>query len=260
MENKTCKYMFRVVSKSSALFFLLCFFLLLIIAVEGAGRAIQASGQTRRIPIYSVAIEEKKVALGINCAWDNADIEEILSVLDDFNIKASFFVVGDWCDRYPESVLQIHLAGHEIGSHSDTHADMTNLNRDEILREIRDSNQKIEAITGVAPTLFRTPFGAYNNQVIELIEAEGLFPIQWDCDSLDYRDLTADEMQQRIFKRLQNGSILLFHSGAKNTASALPQIIAAIQAEGYKFVMVSELIHPRPYKVNFEGRQFPMAE
>ena len=227
------------------------------VIILGAGDGIKATGVPTRRPIYSVETQEKKIALGINCAWGNEDIEQILKVLDQYKVKASFFVVGDWAERYPQSVKMIFKAGHEVESHSDTHADMTKLSREGLQREIRKSNRKIEAITGQKPKLFRPPSGAYDNEAIKVIEEEGLFPIQWDCDSLDYRDLTADQMWERISKKLRRGSILLFHSGTKNTAGALPQIIEAIRAEGYEFVMVSELIHPRPYTVDFEGRQHP---
>lgn len=258
MKQKRNKGFYRVTRGGPALAVLLCGMAVIVLLTGLAGRAVQVAAKPARRPIYSVETPEKKVALGINCAWGNEDIEEILEVFDKHNVKASFFLVGDWCDRYPDSVRRIDQAGHEIGSHSDTHADMTKLDREGILREIRASNEKIKKLTGKSPILFRPPSGAYNNQVIELIEAEGLFPIQWDCDSLDYRNLTPDEMQQRIFKKLRNGSILLFHSGAKYTARALPQIIEAIRAEGYELVMVSELIHPRPYRVDVEGRQHPV--
>ncbi|MCL2579320.1 MAG: polysaccharide deacetylase family protein [Oscillospiraceae bacterium] len=221
-----------------------------------AAMATSAAAEKKR-PIYSVETDHKAVALGINSAWGNEDIDAILEVLAAHNVRASFFVLGGWADKYPESVAKIFAAGHEVGSHSNTHTDMTRLSDDQARREIRESVRKIEAITGRRPTLFRPPSGDYNSQTIALIEAEGLYPIQWDCDSLDYRDLTADQMWARISKNLKSGSILLFHSGTKNTAGALPQIIQAVRDRGYEFVPVSELIHPKPYTVDFAGRQRP---
>jgi len=239
---------YRVLVLGAAAFYLLA---------GAAGMSVGVLAEQTRRPIYSVETQEKQVALGINCAWGNEDIEEILRVLELYDVPTSFFVLGQWADKYPHSVRMIADAGHEVGSHSNTHADMTTLSETQIQRQISESAAKIQEITGVRPTLFRTPSGAYNNRVIALIEQEGLYPIQWDCDSLDYRDLTADQMWARISKNLRPGSILLFHSGTKNTADALPQIIEQIRAEGYEFVKVSELIHPRPYTVNFEGRQRP---
>lgn len=220
-------------------------------------RTARVSATVEKRPIYSVETEQKQVALGINCAWDNADIPALLQILAEHDVRATFFVVGDWCDRYPESVQALADAGHEIGSHSDTHPDMAALDRDGIVRELRDSAAKIEAITGTRPTLFRPPSGSYNSLLIETAEQEGFYPIQWDCDSIDYKDPTPQQMEQRILNKLRNGSITLFHSGAKNTPAALPQIIRSIQERGYTFVPVSALIHPPPYRVDFEGRQHP---
>ena len=206
-------------------------------------------------PVYSVETDKKLVSLGINCAWDNADIPRLLAVLKERDVKATFFVLGQWCDRYPESVRQIADAGHEIGSHSNTHMDLTKLSSDSVLEEIRASAEKIENLTGQRATLFRTPSGAYNSDVIELIEQCGMTAVQWDCDSVDYKDPTPDQMRDRILKRVRNGSIMLFHSGAKNTPDALPLVIDAVRDKGFQFAPVSELLLPPPYTVDFEGRQ-----
>jgi len=248
---------YRVLSRRAALFVLTLGAAAFYLLAGVAGLSVGVLAEPTRRPIYSVETPQMQVALGLNCAWGNEDIEEILAVLARYDVPASFFVLGQWAERYPESVRMIASAGHEVGSHSNTHADMTNLSEGQIQRQISESLETIQGLTGVRPTLFRTPSGAYNNQVIALIEQAGLYPIQWDCDSLDYRDLTADQMWARISKNLRPGSILLFHGGTKNTASALPQIIEQIRAEGYEFVPVSQLIHPRPYTVNFEGRQRP---
>lgn len=232
--------------------------LILCIFVAGMGKAAKSvavwSAQGKR-PIYSVETDKPMVSLGINCAWGNEDIPQLLEVLDKYNVKATFFIVGDWCDRFPESVKQIYDTGHEIGSHSDTHADMTKLDDEGILREIRASRKKLEAVTGGSVTLFRVPSGAYNSRVIELIENEGMYPVQWDCDSIDYKNPTPEQMRERIMKKLGNGSIMLFHSGAKNTPAALPMVIEAVNKEGYSFVKVSELIYKKPYVTDHAGRQ-----
>ena len=219
------------------------------------GHIIQTTTQQRRLPIYSVEIDERKISLGINCAWGDEDIPAILEILDSYNIRASFFVTGTFVRKFPESVRLIHEAGHEIGSHSNNHVDLTALDRHGIEQEIRNLNREVKDVIGIEPILFRTPSGAYNNLVIEVIESEGMIPIQWDADSLDYRDPTPDEMKKRIMDRLRPGSITLFHAGAKNTPAALPSIIEAVSEQGYTFVAVGELIHPPPYTLDHEGRQ-----
>lgn len=249
---------YLVVGKRAMIAFACLTLVMGIVLVANLAQIVYTAGSTnKKHPIYSVETTKPLVSLGINCAWDNADIPQVIQVLEDHGVKATFFVVGDWCDRYPESVKALYDAGHEIGSHSDTHADMTKLDRAGMEREIRDSAAKITAITGKAPTLFRPPSGAYNSTVVEVIEAEGFYPIQWDCDSIDYKDPSTAEMKARIFKRLRSGSILLFHSGAKNTPAALPEIIDAITEKGYRFVPVSQLIYTGSYTVDFEGRQHP---
>lgn len=230
-------------------------FIFSLLLMGKAVQTVQTAAVEEKRPIYSVETQEKKVALGINCAWDADDIPTLIDLLDSHSITASFFVVGQWCDKFPDAVKALDAAGHEIGTHSDTHADMVTLDREGIIRELRNSAAKIEALTGKRPTLFRPPSGSYNSLVIQTAEEEGFYPIQWDCDSIDYKNPTAQQMQERIMSKLQPGSILLFHSGAENTPAALPQIIEAIQAEGYTFVSVSELIYPAPYTVDFEGRQ-----
>jgi peptidoglycan/xylan/chitin deacetylase (PgdA/CDA1 family) len=230
---------------------------MLIAGLRWAGEAVAASASQRLLPIYSVETLEKKVALGFNCAWDNTDIPQLLEILDRYHIKTTFFVSGSWCKKFPESVKALYDAGHEIGSHSNTHTDMVTLDRDGILREIDLCNEKVANITGVSPTLFRMPSGSYNDLVIETIRSRGMIPIQWDCDSLDYRNPTPDAMRERIMGKLQNGSILLFHSGAQNTPAALPDILEAIAGAGYEIVPVSALILPEPYTIDHEGRQHP---
>ncbi len=246
-----------LIGKRMAICFLLISICVVIAAIGGATKAVQTVGSTKgkQHPIYSVNTSLPHVSLGINCAWDNADIPVLLKILDEHNVKATFFILGDWCDEYPESVKQIYDAGHEIGSHSDTHADMAKLDQASMIREIQDSAAKLKAVTGQMPELFRPPSGSYNSKVVEVIRQQGFYPIQWDCDSVDYKNPTTQQMSDRIMKNLRNGSILLFHSGAKNTPEALPVILKQIQSKGYTFVPVGELIYRGDYTVDFEGRQ-----
>ncbi len=229
--------------------------LVLLLATGSFARTAGTQAALKKRPIYSVDTKEPLAALGVNCAWGNDDIPELIRVLDEYGVKATFFVVGAWCDRFPESVIMLSAAGHEIASHSDSHANMTELGDAEIRREIRDSRKKLESVSGQRVMLFRVPSGDYNSRVIELIEAEGMYPIQWDCDSLDYKAYGPGDIRERVSKNLSNGSITLFHSGTKHTASALPLVLGDAKEKGFRFVKVSELIYPTPYTVDFEGRQ-----
>ena len=185
-------------------------------------RGVQATAASKRqLPIYSVEREGKTISLGINCAWDNADIPQLLDILDKAGVKATFFVVGQWCDKYPESVKAIGDAGHEIGNHSDRHKDMTKLDRAGIVEEIENASDKVEKITGTRPKLFRAPSGAYNDLLVETARGLGYEVIQWDCDSIDWKGYTADEICNKVEKKAGPGSITLFHSGAKASGRSL---------------------------------------
>ena len=189
--------------------------------------------------------------------WGNEDTQELIDILDQYHVKATFFVVGDWVEKYPESVKALHDAGHEVMNHSNTHAHYNSLTAEEIIADVEACNDKIEAVTGVRPTLIRPPYGEYNDQVISAIRSIGMEPIQWDVDSLDWKEISAQEIAQRVTSRVQSGSIVLFHNAALHTPEALPGILECLLQEGYTFVPISELILEEPYTIDHTGRQCP---
>lgn len=215
----------------------------------------EAVSQTRLIPIYSVEKQEKVISLSFDAAWGNEDTQQLIDILDKYNIKATFFVVGDWVDKYPESVKALSDAGHEIMNHSDSHPDMIKLSIEDMKKEISTCNEKIAKITGKSPTLFRPPYGSYNNQLIETLTELDMYCIQWDVDSLDWKDPSVDQLVKNVTTRVKNGSICLFHNAAKNTPDALPQIIEALIADGYTFQPISRLIMTENYYIDHTGRQ-----
>lgn len=214
-----------------------------------------SSGSGRSLPIYSVQTDEKKAALGINCAWDDADIPDMLAALAQRNIKASFFLLGEWAQKYPDSAKAIALAGHEIGSHSNSHRDMSSLSQHEILEEISASRAAIQNACSQTPVLFRPPSGDYNDLVIESIHQSGCIPIQWNLDTLDWKGLEASEIAERVRKDLAPGSIILLHAGAEHSAQALPLILDAADQLGIQLVPVGELIYPDSSTVDHAGQQ-----
>ena len=189
--------------------------------------------------------------------WGNEDTQELIDILGRYGVRATFFVVGDWVDKYPESVQALHDAGHEVMNHSNTHAHMNQLSAQEIIADVEACNDKIEAVTGVRPTLIRPPYGEYNDQVISAIRSIGMEPIQWDVDSLDWKEISAQEIAQRVTSRVQSGSIVLFHNAALHTPEALHGILECLLQEGYTFVPISELILEEPYTIDHTGRQCP---
>ena len=222
---------------------------------------VGASASTRQLPIYCVQRDQKMISISFDAAWGNEDTQELIDILARYNVKATFFVVGDWVDKYPESVKALHDAGHEVMNHSNTHAHMSKLSREEIIADVEACSDKIEAVTGVRPTLIRPPYGEYNDTVISAIRSIGMEPIQWDVDSLDWKDLPASEIIQRVTGKVQPGSIVLFHNAALHTPEALPAILETLLQEGYTFVPISQLILPgtcgTDYTIDHTGRQCP---
>lgn len=218
---------------------------------------VGAAATARQLPIYCVQRDQNVVALTFDAAWGNEDTQTLIDILGKYNVTATFFVVGEWVDKYPESVLALSRAGHEIMNHSNDHAHFSSLSVEEIVANINACSDKIEAITGVRPTLFRPPYGEYDDHVIAAVRSMGLEPIQWDMDSLDWKGISADEITQRVVSRVQSGSIVLFHNAAEHTPEALPAIIETLLQEGYTFLPVSQLILTGDYTIDHTGRQCP---
>ena len=220
------------------------------------GNYVSASVSTKKLPIYGVETTEKKIAITFDAAWTNQDTEEIIKILEKHNAKATFFIVGDWAEKFPESVKAFFDAGHTIANHSDTHKAFSKCSRNEIKEEIENCNKKLEAITGQKVTLVRAPSGDYTDQSIEVAKSLGMYTIQWDCDSLDYTKISVDEIVSRVVKGTKNGSIVLFHNGVENTAPALDRILTEFTKQGYTFVSVENLIYKENYSIDHTGRQY----
>lgn len=219
----------------------------------------QASAE-RKIPIYCVETDEKKIAISFDAAWGNEQTETLIDILDTYGVKTTFFVVGDWAEQFPESVKALHEAGHEVCNHSDTHPHMPQLDAAGQTAELTACNEKIAAITGETPKLFRPPYGDYDNAVMTSVEQCGMYAVQWDVDSLDWKNPTVEQMVERVTGKVQNGSIVLFHNGAENTPEALPLILEKLQSDGYEIVPVSELILTENYTIDGTGKQCPVKE
>lgn len=189
--------------------------------------------------------------------WGNEDTQTLIDILGKYHVKATFFVVGFWVDKYPQSVKALFDAGHEVMSHSNDHAHFSQLSADQIVQNVTTSNTKIAAVTGVTPTLFRCPYGEYDDHVIKALKSIGMYTIQWDVDSLDWKNLSAAEITQRVASKVQPGSIVLFHNAALHTPEALPSIIEYLLKNGYSIVPVSQLILKDNFTIDHTGRQMP---
>ncbi len=213
------------------------------------------SNINRKLPIYCVDTKDKRISITFDVSWGTDNTDKILEILDKYNVKATFFLVGGWVDQYPEKVKLIHEKGHEIGNHSDRHPDMTKISKDKIIQEIDINDSKIRKLTGEGTKLFRCPEGSYNDLVIQTVKDTGHYCIQWDVDSIDWREEGADLEYNRVIKKTKDGSIILFHNNAKYTPDNLSKIIEKLKNEGYQFVKVGDLIYKQDYKIDYEGKQ-----
>ena len=230
--------------------------LVLGIAVAVIGSVTISAGTERLLPIYCVETDKKQIAISFDAAWGNDDTEQLIKILGEYKVPATFFVVGAWVDKYPESVKALSDAGHQIQNHSNTHPHMPQLSREQMRDEIESCNKKIAEVTGVTPTLLRPPYGDYDNALIEVMDSLKMHTIQWDVDSLDWKDsATPDSICKRVTSKVKNGSIVLFHNDADHTPEALPTILKCLKDEGYEFVFIEDLIYKDNYQIKHDGTQ-----
>jgi len=214
----------------------------------------------KELPIYSVDTEEKKIAISFDAAWGSEYTVKIMDILEERDIKTTFFLVGFWVDKYPERVKEIAARGHEVGNHSTTHPEMSKLGKDQMISEVMTTQKKIEELAGDrAVRLIRPPFGDYNDLLIRTCRELDFYPIQWDVDSLDWKEEGVQPVVDRVTKKVRNGSIVLFHNNAKYITEALPLILDHLLAEGYTIVPISELIYKENYRMDHTGRQIKVG-
>lgn len=209
----------------------------------------------REVPIYSVERDDNKIAITFDCAWNDEDIDSILDTLDKYNCKATFFVVGDWVEKYPDALKKISERGHEIGNHSYNHADYTKMSAEAIIADLDKCDAVIEQVTGKKPHLMRAPSGGYNDTVIKAVDKSGRTYIQWSVDGIDYGDALPQDIYDRSVKKTEAGDIILLHNGTKSTANVLPKILEALECK-FEFATISELIYADNYIIDNTGRQF----
>ncbi|MDD4111011.1 MAG: polysaccharide deacetylase family protein [Clostridia bacterium] len=232
--------------------------ILLAVSIDGVSAAQVYFGYpNRKVPVYSVQTEEKRVAITFDAAWGADKTQGIIDILNDFEVRATFFLVGFWTDKYADMVELIDQNGLEIGTHSNTHPDMTTLSAESMKSELEASIDLITKITEKEVKLFRAPYGAYNNTLLETTESLGLTTIQWDVDTLDWKGLSGEEICARVLKYVKNGSIILCHNNSDHILEALPLILDRLQKQGYTIGAVGDLIYTENYEIDRNGIQRP---
>ena len=222
-------------------------------------RSAEVVARKRELPIYCVDRADQKIAISFDAAWGGDKTRKILDILDEYQVKTTFFLVDIWTQRFPELVKEIAARGHEIGNHSTSHPQLSKLSAEKIAQELKTMSDEAEALTGARPRLFRPPYGDYNNQVVLTARAEGYEVIQWSVDSLDWKNRGVQDLVNRATQKVRSGDIVLFHNDSQYIVEALPAILKSYQAQGLTVVPVSELLLSGETTIDTQGRQRPAA-
>lgn len=216
------------------------------------------AGKKRELPVYNVERTDKKIALTIDAAWEDDKTEFILDTLDTYNIKATFFLCGYWVEKYPDMVKEIASRGHEIGNHSYSHPHMTKLSAKDMQKDVEKNEKMIEKLTGTPCSVFRAPYGEYDDSVILAMREAGYEVIQWNIDTIDWREeRSAQTILDTVLPKLSPGSIILCHNNGYKIKEYLSTLIETAQKQGYEFVTVSELLLEGNTVIDVNGTQKP---
>ena len=185
----------------------------------------------------------KYIALTFDDGPHSTVTPKILNILKEYQVQATFFMLGNQVEYYPELVHRVASEGHEIGNHSQTHIDLSMADAFRIHEELNTTNERIKEIIKYNPALIRPPYGAYNDLLIKQAKQLDQSIIMWSVDSLDWQSRDPVAINQEIMSQVTNGSIILMHDIHEETAEALPEVITNLKAEGYDFVIVTELLN-----------------
>lgn len=203
--------------------------------------------QLKRV-ILNTLNRRKKLALTFDDGHKYPD--QVFQKLEQYNIKATFFLCGNCIEKNLEIYRKIYKAGHEIGNHSYNHPHMAELSKEEVLSELKQTQQLMRKITdeGEEPGLFRFPYGSKNETVLRFVEKQGFIPVSWTVDSKDWTGISAEEICNNIMKseHLGHGAIILMHTSGAHTVEALDLLIPQLRKRGYEIVKISELFQIIP--------------
>lgn len=236
--------------------FLLIVAMLTCLLVFSKSQTVYFGYTARKVPIYSVKTTEKKVALTFDAAWGADKTSKIIEICKENNVGATFFLVGFWIEAYSDKVKEIYDAGFDIGTHSNTHPQMSKLSASQISAELQTSCKLLTNITGQKVRFFRPPYGDYNDLLITTASSLGLQTIQWSVDSLDWKGLSASQILTRVNSGVHDGAIILFHNNSDHIIEALPTIIANLKEQGYSMVKLSDLVYETDYNIDNNGVQY----
>lgn len=203
--------------------------------------------------VVELAPEVPLMAIGIDCAYDDSKTDQILNVLDQHGVKATFFMTGYFMRTFPEAALKIRDAGHEIANHSNTHPHMPELSEYDKYRQIMRPAEEAEALMEITPRLFRPPFGEFNNRVTSICRGEGMEVVMWTMSYKDSGNSIPREKMMSLATEGQDygpGSIVLCHLDGWCMPDTLENGLTYYESLGLKAVPISALIYA-------SGRELP---
>ncbi len=221
----------------------------------GTDSLVEAGTENRLIPVYSVDTDKDIVALTFDAAWGADKTAKIVEILDDAEMKGTFFLVGFWIDEHEDMVRLIDEKGFLIGNHSAHHPHMSTLSEEKVKEELLSVNDKIESIIEKRPEFFRAPFGEYDNTVISAATSLGMQTVQWDVDTLDWKGLSGQDIARRVLDNVKRGSVILMHNNSDHVLDALPLIIEGLKEKGLTSVTLDRLVYKDNYIIKADGTQ-----
>lgn len=192
-------------------------------------------------PIYRGHPDKDMVAFLINVSWGTEYIPDILNILKEHKVKASFFIEGKWAQEHPDLVKMIAEQGHVIGNHAYNHPDMARISRDEIERQIEQTNKIIEAIIDEKPKWFAPPSGSFTDEVVQVAHEHQMETILWTVDTIDWKNPSVSVMMNRIMTNIHPGATILMHPTAP-VVQGLSLMINEIKHRGYRIDTIETLL------------------
>ncbi|MBX6352341.1 MAG: polysaccharide deacetylase family protein [Thermoflavifilum sp.] len=192
-------------------------------------------------PIYRGPEQERSVCLMFNVSWGEQYIPSILRTLKQSGVKATFFLDGAWVKKHPDLARQIVADGHAIGSHGSGHPDFRTLTSAKLYQQIQGTNDLLQQEVGVRPRVLAPPAGAYDERTVRMARNAGMYTILWTVDTVDWRKPPASLILQRVLAGVEPGALILMHP-TEPTAKALPSVIGRLQADGYQFKTVDQVV------------------
>ena len=234
------KFPFLTISfKNHYVNFLIVLMLLVVASCAVLGVNMITTSSVINGVYYSGNEDSNKISLMINVYWGTEYLDGMLEILDNYDVKTTFFVGGTWAVKESDMLEKIYESGHEIGNHGYSHKDQDKLSREQNQKEILMTHNIVDELLGFEMNLFAPPSGAYSKTTVEVASELGYQTIMWTRDTIDWRDKDADLIYSRAVKDAKGGDLVLMHPTEK-TLEALEQIIITLQEKGLKITTVSD--------------------